>query len=59
MSVKNFENAHLERAIHCNACKWAGVTGELIAGSKPGLRCPKCDSPDLGYFIADAPDRLQ
>jgi hypothetical protein len=51
------ENQHLERAVQCNKCKWIGINGQLIARGM--LRCPKCDSAEIGYFMADAPERMQ
>jgi len=51
------DDQHLHRDVACDACSWVGINGELIARDK--LRCPKCDSDKIRYFIADAPERLQ
>jgi Zn finger protein HypA/HybF involved in hydrogenase expression len=55
--VADNRNNHLERACWCNACRWHGVVGKLIARDK--LRCPKCDSVDVEYPIVTAPERMQ
>ena len=51
-------NEHLHRRVHCMQCGWFGETGELIAGSKPGLRCPECDSPDQIRAAPEPQDRV-
>lgn len=47
----------LQRAVTCQACRWKGVNGTLIAADR--LRCPSCRSDDIAWFIVDAPERLQ
>lgn len=47
------ENQHLKRPVSCK-CGWIGLSGELIARNAPGLRCPKCDSPEIKYMVAEA-----
>lgn len=53
------ENQHFKRPVSCEECRWTGLSGDLIAGNKVGLRCPKCDSPSIRYFVADAPASMQ
>ena len=49
-------DSHLHRAAGCEDCGWTGKTGDLIAGNKPGFRCPKCGGADI-YVLGDAPRR--
>jgi Zn finger protein HypA/HybF involved in hydrogenase expression len=51
------DNQHLKRSMYCDDCPWVGISGELIARDK--LRCPKCDSANVKYLVADSPERLQ
>lgn len=47
----------LQRAVTCQACRWTGTNGKLIAADR--LCCPSCRSDDIAWFIVDAPERLQ
>lgn len=49
--------ANLSRDVACKACPWTGKNGDLIARDR--LRCPKCDSDQIRYFIAEAPEQVQ
>ncbi len=49
-------DANFDRSCWCDACKWHGTVGQLIAGNKPGLRCPKCDSPQIAYPVSAGND---
>jgi predicted Zn-ribbon and HTH transcriptional regulator len=51
------DDMHLHRLVTCVQCTWSGRSGELIARDK--IRCPKCDSPNIQYIMADPPKKVQ
>ena len=52
------QDMHLKRAVICEGCAWAGISGELIAKDK--LRCPRCDGDQIHYVgIAEQPAAVQ
>lgn len=38
---------HFTHSVRCKNCGWVGFTGDLMAGMKPKLYCPKCESMEI------------
>lgn len=58
---KESKTAHLERPVHCNACQWNGVNGQLIFRNErnEALCCPTCDSGNIHYLRPEGTETVQ
>jgi predicted Zn-ribbon and HTH transcriptional regulator len=45
----NAERDVLDRFVTCGTCGWVGKLGKVMA--KDVLRCPKCNSAEIGYVV--------
>lgn len=57
MKAEPIEVDCLNRTILCSGCGWSGRLGDTIAADV--LRCPKCRSDRVDYFVASDPAAVQ